>query len=75
MSVSFAWTPGAGSYKHYPPYVNLTGNRLTVRGHEKMDGEHPAPGDYVQVDLPPEAMDALREALRSRSPLEDNSNG
>ena len=31
--LSFAWTATSG-YVHYPPYVNLTGNRLKVRGSE-----------------------------------------
>jgi hypothetical protein len=61
--VNFAWTPGRGSYRHYPPYVNLTGGRLTVRGPEKLDGEHPQPGDIVAVELPPEVLAELRAAL------------
>jgi hypothetical protein len=62
----FAWTPGAGAYKHYPPYVNLTGNRLTVRGVEFQDGEHWQMGPTVNIDLPDEALTCLIEALSTR---------
>jgi len=67
--ISFAWTPGLGSYKAYPPYVNLTGNRLTVRGTEQrvktgVDvGGYWKQGETVSIDLPPEVLDDLRNAL------------
>jgi hypothetical protein len=57
---TFAWTPGQGSYKHYPPYVNFTGNKLTVRGRETEDGKC---GETVAVDLPPEAISGLALAM------------
>jgi hypothetical protein len=59
LLTSFAWTPGQGAYKHYPPYVNLTGNRLTVRGSEDLSGDHPQMGATVSIDLPPEQLAEL----------------
>jgi hypothetical protein len=63
--VSFAWT-ATENYKHYPPYVNLTRNRLAVRGLEKVDRNgNPQPGEYVTVELPPDAISDLRAALEA----------
>ena len=64
---NFAWTPGQGAYKHYPPFVNLTGNRLTVRGIENLSGPHPAPGETVSVEVPDEQLATLAIAITARS--------
>jgi hypothetical protein len=62
----FAWTSGTGAYKHYPQYVNLTGNRLTVRGAEFVNvGGHYEQGPTVSIELPDEVL----AELRSRPPL------
>ena len=63
MMTNFAWTPGRGAYKHYPPYVNLTGNLLTVRGTERLDDDFPMPGYTVAVELPDDQRIALAQAL------------
>jgi hypothetical protein len=65
-ALSFAWT-ATSDYKHYPPYVNLTGNRLAVRGTEEFKGDYYEEGPYAEVDLPPEAIVELRAALSTRS--------
>lgn len=72
-AVAFAWTATSG-YKHYPPYVNLTGNRLAVRGAETTgeDG-HPQTGPYVTVELPDEALAGLRASLTQ--PKAERENG
>jgi len=62
----FAWTPGAGAYKHYPPYVNLTGNRLTVRGAEDLSGAHPQMGATVSIDLPADQLALLAIAAATQ---------
>lgn len=64
LSVNFAWTATSG-YKHYPPYVNLTGNRLAVRGPEVFNNDHYEQGSCVAVDLPNEALAELRAAIAS----------
>jgi hypothetical protein len=68
---SFAWTATSG-YKCYPPYVNLTGNRLSVRGCETFDDQgHPRTGPQVAIDLPDEALSGLRTILNALSPDEE----
>lgn len=60
----FAWTQGAGAYKHYPQYVNVTGNRLTVRGPEFIgDDGHYCMGPTVSIDLPPDVRAALQSCV------------
>jgi len=60
----FAWTPGTGAYKHYPQYVNLTGNKLTVRGPEFVgEGGHWQMGPTVAIDLPGDVIADLAAAL------------
>ena len=66
---SFAWTPGAGAYKHYPQYVNLTGNKLTVRGPEYCTGGHYHMGPTVSIELPDGVLSELAAALRARAHL------
>lgn len=61
----FAWTPGAETYKFYPQYVNLTGNRLTVRGPEDTTGEHPSVGKTIEIDMPDEQLLLLAAAIES----------
>jgi hypothetical protein len=70
--VAFAWTATSG-YKHFPPYVNLTGNRLAVRGPETFNGKYYEHGLYAAVELPPEAIAELRAALeQSDAPPSDS---
>ena len=66
---TFAWTAthDTADYESYPPYVNLTGNRLAVRGPEKIGAEYREPGDYVIIELPQEAIAGLALALRARA--------
>jgi hypothetical protein len=61
--VAFAWTPGHGAYKHYPPYVNITGNRIAVRGPELCNNGCYEPGPYAAIELSPEAFVELRAAI------------
>ncbi len=59
----FAWTATDG-YDHYPPYVNITGNRIAVRGDESMGADgYMVAGTYVAIDLPDEVIAELRAAL------------
>jgi hypothetical protein len=62
LKASFAWTATEG-YEHFPPFVNLTGNRIAVRGYESFNGRYYEHGLYVAVELPQEAIDELRAAL------------
>lgn len=58
---TFAWTPGAG---YHPQYVNLTGNRLTVRGPEFVNVfGHYDVGPTVSIDLPDEVIAELAASL------------
>ncbi len=57
-AIQFAWTAPSG-WNSYPPYVNLTGNRLIIRA----PGTSQRCGEQVAVDLPDEAIFALRDAL------------
>lgn len=66
----FAWTPGKPAYKHFPQYVNLTGNRLTVRGPEYCTGAHYHMGPTVSIELPDEVLAELTAELNSRSSME-----
>src|SRR5690349_6179102 len=59
---SFAWTATEG-YRLYPPYANLTGNRLIARGPERFDGQFHHPGDRIEIELPDEAIAELRRSL------------
>lgn len=65
----FAWTPGAGAYKHFPQYVNLTGNKLTVRGPEfEGEGGYWQMGPTVSIELPADVLrDLALAAMPSRS--------
>lgn len=63
----YAWTAGAGEYRHFPRYVNLTGNRLTVRAEEEFNGEYWEHGPSVVIDLPDEALRGLASAIEARS--------
>lgn len=71
--VSFAWTAANG--RPYPPYINLAGNRIRVRGEPSHGEVMPfttgwIEGPYVSVELPDEAIEGLRQAL-SRRPADD----
>lgn len=69
---NFAWTPGAGAYKHYPQYVNLTGNKLTVRGPEFVNGDgHPEMGPTVSIELPDGVLRDFAAALSANNRRED----
>lgn len=61
---NYAWTPGAGAYKFFPQYVNVTAGKLTVRGPEfQGDDGHWRMGPTVTIELPPEVRSELSRAL------------
>ena len=66
----FAWTPGAGTYEFYPPYLNfkLHGEdcsaSLTVRGHEKLVGDHYEMGPTNTIEIPPDVVAGFAQFFR-----------
>jgi hypothetical protein len=79
MADVFAWT--STEYNSYPPYVNLTGNRLVMRNPPTF-GRHSngevgmIEGVTVALDLPDEALRALSAViLRTIKAWEECNNG
>ena len=70
MSDEYIWAytpPSDGSWKHYPPFVNLSrkGGKfvITMRAKEDLSGEYPNAGAWTEIVIPDEEIDRLKAAL------------
>src|SRR5690348_16696744 len=69
---TYAWTPGAGAYKHYPQYANFKlfdDGRcvVTIRAPEfrTVGEDYYQMGETVCIQLPPEVVAELRSFFAS----------